>query len=197
MRRRLHADLDRYLAFAAEADSPLEPRELELGFGFGEDDERGEASALEAFELGGGVKLRGRIDRIDVGAGGEAVIYDYKGKAVSGATKWATDGKLQVALYMRAAEGLLGLRAAGGFYQPLTGGDLRARGVLDGESGVELDCVSTDVREPAELRDLLDQAVATAREVAGQASAGRLQARPDTCAYNGGCMYPTICRCER
>jgi len=195
--RRMRADLDRYLALAADSESPLTPRELELGFGFQEGDERGEASELPAFELGGGVRLRGRIDRIDVGEGGEAVVYDYKGKAVSGASKWIDDGKLQVALYMRAAEELLGLRVVGGFYQPLTGADLRPRGVLDGDSGVELDCVSTDVRDPDELRELLDEAVAAARGVAEQAAGGRLQARPDSCAFKGGCQYPTICRCER
>ncbi len=198
VRRRLQADLDRYLTFAAESESPLTPRELELGFGFEEGgDERGEASELPAFDLGGGVKLRGRIDRIDVGDDGDAVVYDYKGKSVSGASKWIEDGKLQVALYMRAAEQLLGVRAVGGFYQPLGSSDLRARGVLDGDSGLELDCVSTDVREHAELRELLDEAVAAAREVAEQAAGGRLRARPDTCAFKGGCQYPTICRCER
>src|SRR6185437_7647902 len=173
VRRRMQADLDRYLALAADSESPLEPGELELGFGFQEGDERGEASELPALELGGGVSLRGRIDRIDVGEGGAAVVYDYKGKAVSGASKWIDDGKLQVALYMRAVEQLLGLRVVGGLYQPLTGGDLRPRGVLDGDSGVELDCVSTDVRDPDELRELLDAAVAAAREVAEQAAGGR------------------------
>jgi ATP-dependent helicase/DNAse subunit B len=197
VRRRLQADLDRYLTLAANSDSPLAPRELELGFGFREGDERGEPSELPAFELGGGVKLRGRIDRIDVGEAGEAIVYDYKGKAVSGASKWIEDGKLQVALYMRAAEQLLGLRAVGGFYQPLSGSDLRPRGVLDNDSGLQLDCVSTDMRERDELRELLDQAVAVARDVAEQAGEGRLQPRPGTCAFRGGCQYPTICRCER
>jgi ATP-dependent helicase/DNAse subunit B len=197
VRRRLQADLDRYLTLAAESESPLAPRELELGFGFEEGDERGEASQLPAFELGGGVRLRGRIDRVDADEAGNAVVYDYKGKGPPGAARWIKDGKLQVALYMRATEELLGLRAAGGFYQPLTGSDLRPRGVLDADSGLELDCVSTDVREHAELRELLDQAVAVAREVAAQAAGGRLQARPDTCAFKGGCQYPTICRCER
>jgi ATP-dependent helicase/DNAse subunit B len=195
--RRLQADLERYLALAADSESPLEPRELELGFGFEEGDERGEASDLPAFELGGGVRLRGRIDRIDVSDAGEAIVYDYKGRAVSGASKWIEDGKLQVALYMRAAEELLGLRVVGGFYQPLTGAELRARGVLDADSGLELDCVSTDSRDHGELRALLEEAVAAGLEVAAQAANGRLQARPDTCAYNGGCRYPTICRCER
>jgi RecB family exonuclease len=197
VRRRLQADLDRYLAYAADSESPLAPRELELGFGLHDGDERGEASELPAFELAPGVSLRGRIDRIDVSDDGDAIVYDYKGKAVSGASKWIEDGKLQVALYMRAAEGLLGVRAVGGFYQPLAGSDLRARGVLDRDSGLELGCVSTDVREHADLRELLDDAVALAREMVEQAAGGGLQARPDTCAFRGGCQYPTICRCER
>lgn len=197
VRRRLQADLERYLARAAEADSPLEPAELELGFGFDGSDGRGEASALPALELGGGFKLRGRIDRIDVGSGGEAVVYDYKGKDAPAAARWIKDGKLQVALYMHAAERLLGLDVIGGLYQPLSGSDMRARGVLDGESGVELDCVSTDVVGRAELAELLADALAQAREVAEQAASGELQARPQTCAWRGGCQYPTICRCER
>jgi ATP-dependent helicase/DNAse subunit B len=197
VRRRLQADLERYLTQAAEAESPLEPSELELGFGFDGSDDRGEASALPALELGGGFKLRGRIDRIDVGSRGEAVVYDYKGKDAPAAARWIRDGKLQVALYMQAAEQLLGLDVIGGLYQPLSGSDMRARGVLDGDSGVELDCVSTDVRERAELAELLAEALAKAREVAEQTASGELQARPQTCAWRGGCQYPTICRCER
>lgn len=197
VRRRLQADLERYLAQAAEAESPLEPSELELGFGFDGSDDRGEASTLPALELGGGFRLRGRIDRIDVGSRGEAVVYDYKGKDPPAAARWIRDGKLQVALYMRAAEQLLGLEVIGGLYQPLAGSDLRPRGVLDGEAGVELDCVSTDVREHAEVAELLAEALATARAVAEQTARGELQARPQTCAWRGGCQYATICRCER
>jgi RecB family exonuclease len=190
-------DLDRYLAHAAKAASPLEPSELELGFGFAEDDERGEGSTLPALELGDGVKLRGRIDRVDVGADGEAVVYDYKGARAPAAARWVRDGDLQVALYMRAVEELLGLRAVGGFYQPLSGEDLRARGVLDGDSDLELECAGPDVREHPEVRELLAQAAAAARHAAAEAGRGELQARPHTCAFRGGCMYPTICRSER
>jgi len=197
MRRRLEADLERYLAQLAEQESPLEPRELELGFGFDGEDDRGEPSAVPGLELGGGVVLRGRIDRIDVGAGGEAVVYDYKGKDAPAAARWIGEGKLQLALYMRAAEELLGLNVVGGLYQPLAGGELRARGVLDGDGGVELDCVSTDVREHEEVRELVAQALQSARTAAAQAVRGELEARPSTCAWRGGCRYPTICRCER
>ncbi|MGA2321480.1 MAG: PD-(D/E)XK nuclease family protein [Solirubrobacteraceae bacterium] len=204
LRRRLEADLERYLEHAAAAAAqgcdgvrPLEPTHLELGFGFAAQEELAAGADLPAFDLGGGVMLRGRIDRVDVGEGGEAVVYDYKGRSASPAAKWIGESDLQVALYMRAIEDLLGLRAVGGFYQPLAGRDLRARGVLDGDSGVQIDCVGADLREREEVRALLDQACAAAREAAAQAGRGEIRARPQTCAFKGGCMYPTICGCER
>ncbi|HXN37863.1 MAG TPA: PD-(D/E)XK nuclease family protein, partial [Solirubrobacteraceae bacterium] len=196
-RRRLHADLERYLDYAAEVHSRLEPTALELGFGFTAKDERGGASELPAFELGDGVRMRGRIDRVDTSGMGQAVVYDYKGRAAPGAARWISEGSLQVALYMRAVESLLGLQAVGGFYQPLAGPDLRARGVLDEHGGVELECVRGEAREHEQVRELLDEAVALALTAAGQAARGELEPRPRTCAYGGGCMYPTICRCER
>jgi ATP-dependent helicase/nuclease subunit B len=193
VRRRLRADLERYLEHAAERESPLEPRHLELRFGFADEPDGG----LPALEIGGGVMLRGRIDRVDVGEGGEAIVYDYKGRSVPPAAKWVARGSLQVALYMRAVEDLLGLRAVGGFYQPLSGPDLRARGVLDADAGLQIECVGDDSREHAGVRALLDEAAAAAIGAAAQAERGELQARPETCSFRGGCMYPTICRCER
>jgi len=41
-----------------------------------------------------------------------------------------------------------------------------------------------------------DLAAGMLREAAAQAGRGELEPRPRTCAYRGGCMYPTICRCE-
>src|SRR5438876_871419 len=99
-RRRLRADLERYLEHAAasaaedpDARDALEPAYLELEFGFAApgDDGAPDGAApgkLPAFELGGGVMLRGRIDRVDVNREGEAVIYDYKGRSVWPAAKW-------------------------------------------------------------------------------------------------------------
>jgi ATP-dependent helicase/DNAse subunit B len=195
LRRRLEADLERYLEHAAERESPLEPTYLELGCGFGEDGDP-TLPSLPVLDLGEGLRLRGRIDRVDLGEGGQAVVYDYKGRLAPPAAKWTEQGNVQVALYMRAVEELLGLQAAGGFYQPLSGADLRARGVLDEESGLEIECVRGEVREHAEVRELLEEAVATARAAAAQAGCGELEPRPRTCAYRGGCMYPTVCRCE-
>ncbi len=188
-RRRLHLDLERYLAHAAAAASPLEPEELELGFGFAEE------GSLPAFELAEGVPLRGRIDRIDISGAGDAVVYDYKSSIAPAAARWLPEHSVQVALYMLAVEGLLRRSVAGGFYQPLAGQNLRARGVLDASSGIELeDAVRTDLREPEELRELLEQARELALTAVAEARAGALQARPDSCAFQGGCMFPAICR---
>jgi ATP-dependent helicase/nuclease subunit B len=188
-RRRLEADLERYLRHACAQASPLEPAHLELQFGFDQPD------GLPALDLGGGVMLRGRIDRIDLAPGGEAVVYDYKGASVTPGARWIADGKVQLALYMHAAERLLGLRVIGGLYQPLGGGDLRARGALDGGAGVGLECVRTDLMDSGGLGALVQDALALARQAAAQAIAGAIRARPQTCAHLGGCCYPSICRC--
>ena len=81
-------------------------------------------------------------------------MYDYKGGRAPAGARWIRDGSVQVALYMRAVESLLRLSAVGGFYQPLTGEDLRARGVLDGDAGIEIECVRSDVLEHEQIRDL-------------------------------------------
>jgi ATP-dependent helicase/DNAse subunit B len=196
--RRLRSDLERYLEYAAELESTLEPSALELGFGFEAGDALGEGSTLGPFELGGGVRMRGRIDRVDIGEEGQAVVYDYKARQAPPVARWLGDNKLQVALYMCAVEQLLGVTAVGGFYQPLSGSDLRARGVLEQDGGVELDCVRGDIREHDEVREILDGALVAARGAAAEAARGALEARPKTCGYQGsGCMYPSICRCER
>lgn len=192
-RRRLRADLERYLEHAAEQASPLEPAHLELEFGFDSDGLHG---GLPALELGEGVRLRGRIDRVDVGDGGEAVVYDYKSSSATPGARWASDGSLQVALYMRAVERLLGKRAVGGFYQPLGGRDMRARGVYDDGAQAGLDSVRTDRRERSELSEILDACEEAALVAVAEARAGALEPRPSTCAYGGGCAYPSICRCE-
>ncbi len=108
VRRSLRADLERYLEHAAALDGPLEPGELELGFGFTGEDEHSEASELPAFELGGGVLMRGRIDRIDVEPGGEAVVFDYKASSAPPGARWLKGRQLQVALYMQARDSCSG-----------------------------------------------------------------------------------------
>jgi PD-(D/E)XK nuclease superfamily len=212
LRRRLAADLERYLAHAAAsaatsdgdageagdestgdradggARGALEPRYLELEFGLAED-------SHPPLDLGGGVRLRGRIDRVDVDGAGAAVVLDYKASSGTPAAKWVQERAVQVPLYMRAVRELLDLDVVGGFYQPLSG-DLRARGALARDGGVALATVGSDLRDREELNELVDACVAAVVEAAGEAARGELEPRPQTCSPRG-CSYPGICRCER
>jgi len=218
-RRRLEADLARYVDHAARRDSPLEPGELELGFGFEDGDapdgdaadgdapgggvdgaDAGVTGARElpAFELGGGIRLRGRIDRIDRTADGEALVYDYKYKDVPIPARWVADGSIQMAVYMQVVEQLLRVRVVGGLYQPLSGEQLRARGVVDCASEAAGQAEARgDARDREEVGAVVAEAMALAREAAAQAARGAIESRPATCGFRGsGCQFPSICRCQ-
>lgn len=193
--RRLEADLDRYLETAAHNGSAYEPTWFEVGFGFTEDAESLPALELEAPD--GPLRLRGRIDRIDVGPQGDrAVIVDYKGKRVTAGERWIADGSFQAALYLRAARDLLGLAPAGALYQPLGSGDARPRGLVVEDTDPELDLVATDRRPPERVEEILATVIDLATAAAAEARSGALAPRPETCTPSKTCAYPGLCRCE-
>ncbi len=187
---RLRADVLRYLEHAANDGSELVADALEVAFGEGDD-------GLPALELAGGVKIGGRIDRIDKGRGGEAIVYDYKGRNAPDSASWRRERKYQIALYVLAARDVLGLDPIGGLYQPLGGRDQRPRGlVLDG-ADPGLDTVATDRHDregfDAIVQGVLDDVLCAV----GELRSGALEPRPQSCGWNGtGCVYPTICRCS-
>ena len=187
----VRADLRRYLAHEARDGLDWPPYGLELRFGFDEDEE-----SLPPLELGDEVRVRGIIDRVDADADGHAVVRDYK----SGGTRpeyqgarWALDRRLQVALYMLVVRELLGLEPVAGFYQPLGGGDLRARGVFQDGVDVGRSVVANDARSQNELDELLEDARARSVALAARLRAGELEPCPTHCSRDG-CRYPGICR---
>ena len=124
------------------------------------------------------------------------MIRDYKSGSARPehqGGRWQTDDTLQVALYMLAVRDLLELEPVAGLYQPLGGGDLRARGVFAEEAPVGSECVATDAREAAGLELELEAAAARAVELAGRLRAGAVTPCPETCSRDG-CRYPGICR---
>jgi RecB family exonuclease len=181
LHHRLEADLVRYVEAAAASGSAHVPAQFEVAF--------------RGLDLGDGVSVAGTIDRIDV-SGGRALVYDYKGRVAPPGARWLEEGRFQLALYALAAKHLLGLEPVGALYQPLGAADLRPRGVLRDDADPELVSVAADRRDPDAFAALLDEAVGLARTAAAQARAGALEPRPDSCAYGGGCAFPTICRCE-
>ncbi len=187
--RRLEADLVRYLEWAAHANSAHAPATFELAFGG-----REERPAVDL----GGLKLSGRIDRVDVGADGTALLYDYKGSTAAPQARWLADGKLQLALYMLALPHLAGLEAVGGLYQPLGGSDdPKPRGLArkDADGGQSL--TKNDRLDEDAFAAVLDGALSAAVAAVGEMRAGRLEPRPATCGWrNGGCTHPSVCRAE-
>ena len=189
--RRLEFDLLRWLRREAETDSEFEPEHLELRFGMGE--------GSEPVEIADGLHVRGRIDRVDTNDG-MALVLDYKtGKRVDRykVASWEPENRFQAALYMLVVERLLGLRAAGGVYVALGERQPRPRGMVAAEvEELGSGFVKTDRLGPDEFREKLDWALGRIRETDAAMKRGELRCNPDSCAWNGGCMYPSICRSE-
>ena len=203
--RRLRADLERHLTASAHDGTRFEPRFLEASFGFeaedGEDGEDESETPLPALELvapDGPLRLRGRIDRIDVEPGtNRAQVIDYKGKSAPPQEKWLENHSFQAALYLRAAQELLDLEPAGSFYQPLGKADGRRRGLIVEDADPDLDVVGRDRVSAGEAAATLRAVTELALAAAAEARGGRLEPRPDTCQPNKrGCAYPGLCRCE-
>ena len=144
--------------------------------------------------------MRGVIDRVDTWDG-HALVVDYKsGKAESyKASDWDKERRFQASLYMFVVEAVLGLRPAGGVYTPL-GGDKRAsRGALDKSLEAQLGegyVNSRDMKPSEEFAAINESALERIGQVAADMRAGKLCSTPDSCAYRGGCLHPSICRVE-
>jgi PD-(D/E)XK nuclease superfamily len=182
--RGLEADLERYLRTEAECGAGFEPTELEWSFG-GADDAHGALPVAE------GALVTGRVDRVDVGPGGAAVVRDYKGRNVVGGGKWADELQLQVALYLLAVRELLGLEPVAGLYQPLVGRRLGARGLV--RDDVPGRYTRTDLVDADGFAAALEEARALAERTAADLHAGRIAPCPERCSSRG-CRYPGICR---
>ena len=189
--RRLEFDLLRWLRREADSDGDFEPEHLELRFGYGE--------FSEPVEVADGLRVRGRIDRVDT-SDGMALVLDYKtGKRVDRykVASWEPENRFQAALYMLVVERLLGLRAAGGVYVALGERSPRPRGMVAAEvDELGSGFVKTDRLGAGDFRDKLEWALGRIRETDAAMRRGDLRCNPDSCAWNGGCMYPSMCRSE-
>jgi hypothetical protein len=195
VRRGIVADLRRYLEAEAADGCDWVPSALELRFGFEEDGEE----ALPALLLADGersVRMRGTIDRVDVDpGGGRAIVRDYKSGANRpgrAAARWLLEHELQVGLYMIAVQRLRGLAPIAGFYQPLTGRDLRPRGVQLADAAICERAFSTDQLDRERLVELLTGVERDAVSIAAALARGELSPCPATCSRDG-CRHPGIC----
>jgi ATP-dependent helicase/DNAse subunit B len=170
-----NAMLEDLLAFAADARWPRA--------GFTSQMER----AFE-FALSDSVRVRGKIDRLDVAPDGRAWVVDYKYSAAQRTRQRLTDENLlQAPLYFLAAERFFGVKPAGMFFIALKGGVNYA--------GWSLEPVGALRHEP-----LPDGWAETAAERALRAveeiRAGRVAPTPGDEASCDYCDFRDICRKE-
>jgi RecB family exonuclease len=156
----------------------FEPAHVEWAFGGGSD--------LPAIDIGG-VALKGRADRIDVGPEG-LIVVDYKRTHASTLAQIRREGLVQLQLYAAAASRVLGVPVAGGLYRSLKDGSDRGF-VL---RGVEGEFKAADVLERDELDALLEAALESARRVADEMRDGRIEPTPsaEACRY---CSASAFC----
>ncbi|MGC4074117.1 MAG: PD-(D/E)XK nuclease family protein [Nibricoccus sp.] len=203
MARRVERLLERFLGEEAGRDTGgFEPWLLEARFGLGEEAER------PTLDLGGW-GLHGAIDRVDRAPDGRAVVHDYKlASSVTPAAKFEERAKLQLPLYLLAAQIHWGAEPVGGIYHPLRAtSHRRPRGVVAKGSAGDLagyEPVRGDVVEEEELAELLAEARRRGGEIVGRIRAGDIRRDPGPRAPLKGhdqcptwCSFAPICRRDR
>ncbi len=197
--RRVEGLVLAFLADEASASVPFlpDPKLAEAGFGFDDDDR-------PALPIAEGAGIHGRIDRIDIGPNGEALVQDYKsGKKVDGGREMAGRGKLQLQLYLLAVRELWELELAGGLYRALGATNDAARrphGLLRKQLQGELEDLGPRPNDHLADEDF-ELALAEARDqaagIATAIQAGEIGRRPLGGRCPPYCGFQPICRRER
>ena len=202
--------LRRFLEFESRREDELVPSFFEVSFG-GTPGRKGTSDTLLSQDepiLFGGVRLRGKIDRVELGDGIFAVV-DYKTGSVVPALNDIRGGlSLQLPLYLHAVEHLLeasgrpGMIPAGGLYY-------RLRSQVDLSPGVVVEKyrgrafpkgsrTKQKVEDERELREIIGGAEKTVRQISERIAMGEfplatLKLVPEVCPV---CPYKTVCRIQ-
>ena len=173
------------------------PRRFEVAFG----SERAPQELQRGLDLGDGITLSGKIDRIDVDPfGARGIVQDYKsGKHAHSAQEIESELRLQIPLYMLVLRDLVGLEPLGGVYRPLAG-ERKARGACCAGEGETLAGYAKNdyLDEDAFWAQVDAQAKATAPAHRGGRSAnGDVKHDPKGGDCPAWCDLWPICRIER
>jgi RecB family exonuclease len=203
MARRVERLLERYLGEEAARDTGgFEPWLLEARFGLGEEAER------PTLDLGGW-GLHGAIDRVDRAPDGRAIVHDYKlAASVTPRDKFEERAKLQLPLYLLAAQIHWGAEPVGGIYHPLRGtSNRRPRGLIAKSSAGDLagyNLYRPDVVDDEALEEILETTRERGAAIVARIRAGEIRRDPgpreglrghDVCPT--WCSFAPICRRDR
>ena len=191
----LWRDLEALVEEECESGLSLVPRRFEVGFG----NERAAPELQRGLELGPGLTLSGKIDRIDVDPfGARGIVQDYKsGKHAHSAAEIERELRLQVPLYMLVLRDLVGLEPLGGLYRPLAG-TRRARGLVRAEEAETLPgYVKSDYLDEEAFWGVVESARETATALAGRIREGDIHHDPRGGDCPAWCDLWPMCRIER
>jgi len=189
----LWRDLEQVVRAEAASGSPLVPHRFEVSFG----SERSAPELQRGLDLGDGLVLSGKIDRIDRDpTAARAIVQDYKaGKGAHSAREIEKELRLQIPLYMLVLRDLVGLEPIGGVYRPLAG-DRKPRGLLRAGEGLEGYAQSDQLDEDA-FWGQVEGAKETARRLAGRIRGGDVRHDPRGEECPSWCDLWSMCRVRR
>ena len=193
----LRRDLEQLVRDEARSPLPLVPRKFEVGFG----SERSAPELQRGLDLGDGIMLSGKIDRVDVDPGSaRGIVQDYKsGRTGHSAAEIEKELRLQIPLYMLVLRDLVGIEPLGGLYRPLAG-ERRARGLLRSDAKDDLlpGFVGNDYLDEDAFWAQVEGARELARGLAGRIRAGDVLHDPKgTDGCPAWCDLWRMCRIRR
>jgi len=147
------------------------------------------------FVLHGGLSLRGRVDRMDVGPEGQALVIDYKysaqGKLKERIEESAAGNYVQAGVYLLAAERAFGLRPSGMLFCHMKKG-VKWDGWQANLPGLDVG----EKRTADGVADIASAAEQTVLRVHDEITAGRVAVHPRDESKCVWCECRDICRVE-
>jgi ATP-dependent helicase/DNAse subunit B len=195
LRESLWRDLERFAREEATAEAGLVPRRFEVGFG----SERSAPELQRGLELGDGLFVSGKIDRIDVDPfSASGIVQDYKsGKGSHSARQIDAEQRLQVPLYMLVLRDLVGIEPLGGVYRALSG-SRGARGMLRAEARDDLPgFAERDYLDETAFWEQVERARGRAHAAASRIRRGDVAHDPRGGECPTWCDLWTMCRVSR
>ncbi|NLA99358.1 MAG: PD-(D/E)XK nuclease family protein [Methanomicrobiales archaeon] len=194
--------LERFLMHEMEvAPSHFVPHAFEVSFGLPVVPE--EVDAISTSDMvtipldEGTIRLRGRIDRVDILPEGRFMITDYKTGSSHPRLKDIEAGKaLQLPLYLLAVETLTGMEGVAGTYYTLRRGKIRNQPVF-WDAGLQdsFACFPGSSRSGVgDIRELVNTTLMWVQRHLSGIRAGRFPPRLDAGPCPAYCGFKTICR---
>jgi RecB family exonuclease len=183
LRHGLRRDLEQLVRQEAASSSRFVPRRLELSF--------------SEYDLGDGVAVSGKIDRVDADPwSARGIVVDYKSGSAPTARQIREELRVQVPLYMLVVRDELGLEPVGGVYAPI-GGGRRPRGMLLAGDGSVDGFARDDYLDPDAFAGEIEHARTTAVALAERIRAGDVRHDPRDGECPSWCDLWRTCRKDR